>query len=184
MAEASLELALVADSAKPFAFARCQPKVDLDTNGVHEEREPTGRAEAQTKSCSDLCFAVEFRLDRDPAVGGAIGGDTLRKVGFEDFSAVLHEGNLRARHGAVVVAQGTDDERTDDHDNAQCDDGAGVIPGSQHPGPVLFNLEPLDVVVCHAGAQGGANGEYADEHLRFDRAAERATNDHQSANIG
>ena len=184
MTEAGLKLALVADDAKSLAFAWRQSKVDLHTDGVHEKREPTGHAEIQTKSSRDLCVAAEARFDRNPAVGGAVDGRALREVAFEHFSTVLEESNFRARHGAVVAAIRADEKGTNDHDNAQSDDGGGVEPRSQHPGAMLLDLEPLNVVVCHGGAQGGHYSEYAHECLSLHPAAERATSDHQSADVG
>ena len=130
MTEAGLKLALVADGPESLAFPWRQPKVDLHTHSVHEKREPTGHAEVQTKGGSDLCFAAEARFDRHPAVGGAIDGKALREVGLECFSIILEESNFRARRGAVVAAIRADKKGTDDHDKAQCDDGAGVEPSS------------------------------------------------------
>ena len=104
MAEAGLELALVADDAEPLAFPGRQSKVNLHADGVHEKREPTSHAKIQTKSRSDLCLAVEARFDRDPVVRGAVDGKTLGEVGLECFSTVLEEGDFRAGHGTVVAA--------------------------------------------------------------------------------
>lgn len=118
MTEPSLQLALVADDAESLAFAWRQSKVDLDTDGVHEEREPARHAEVQTKSSTDLRFAVEARFDRDPVVRSAVNGKALREFGLEFFSTVLDESDLGARHGAVIAAVRTDDKGTDDHDKA------------------------------------------------------------------
>ena len=172
MTEAGLKLALVADGAESLAFAWRQSKVNLHADGVHEKREPTGHAEVQTKGSSDLCFAVEIRFDRHPTVGGAIDGNALREVGLEGFSIVLEESNFRARHGAVVAAIRADKKGTDDHDKAQCDDGAGIEPSSQHPGAVLLDLKPLNIVVCQEGAQSGNYSEHAYECLGLHPAAE------------
>lgn len=172
MTEPSLKLALVADYAESLAFAGRQSKVDLDTDGVHEKREPTSHAEVQTKSGTDLRFPVKARIDRDPVVRGTIDGKALREVGLELFSTVLDKSDLRARHGAVVAAIRADNKGTDDHDKAQSDDGTGVEPRPQHPGTVLFDLEPLNVVVCHGGAQGCDYSEYANQCLGLHFAAE------------
>ena len=95
MTEAGLKLALVADGTESLAFAWRQSKVNLHADSVHEKREPTGHAKVQTKGGSDLCFAVEIRFDRHPAVGGAIDGNALREVGLECFSIVLEERDFR-----------------------------------------------------------------------------------------
>lgn len=118
MAEPSLKLALLADDAESLAFSWRQSKVDLDTDGVHENREPTSHAEVQTKSSTDLRLAVEARFDRDPVVRGAVDGKALRKFGLEFFSTVLDESDLRARHGAVIGTVCADNKGTDDHDEA------------------------------------------------------------------
>lgn len=118
MTEPSLKLALVADDAEPLAFAGRQSKVDLDTDGVHEKREPTSHAEVQAKSSTDLRVAVEARIDRDPVVRGAVDCKALRELGLEFFSTVLDETDLRARHGAVIAAVCADNKGTDDHDKA------------------------------------------------------------------
>ena len=147
MAEAGLELALVADDAESLAFARRQSEVDLHADGVHEEREPAGRSECQTKTGGDLGLIAELRFDCDPAVDGAVGGKVLRVAGFERVSTVVGESDFLARHGAAVAAGRADDEGAEDHDEAQSNDAAGVEPRPQHPGAVLVDLEPLDVVV-------------------------------------
>ena len=149
MPEAGLELPLVADDAQSLALPRRQAKVNLHADGVHEEREPTGHAEVETESGGDACFAAEAGLDRDPIVRGAVDGGTLREFGFELLPTVLKESDFRARHGAVVATIGTDDKGADDHDDAQRDDRTGVKPRPKHPGAVLLDLEPLDIVVCH-----------------------------------
>lgn len=72
----------------------------------------------------------------------------------------------------------------DDHDETQCYDTSSVKPGPYHPGAVLVNLKPLDIIVRQEGADSGYNGQYADEYLGLETSTEGVASNHQSTNIG
>lgn len=89
-----------------------------------------------------------------------------------------------AWHGTVIPTELAHRNSTEDHDQAESDDGASVEPSAQHPGAVFVDLKPFDVVVGEVGARGGHDGEEAGESLGFDLASEGVTCDHEGADVG
>ena len=156
------------------------------TNSMQHQGKPPSSAERETQTIANLDgIAVgESGVDGDEAATGAVDVHALGEVALELGPVVILEGDLVAVHGAVDVLGPAEDEGADDHDDAERDDGGGVEPGADHPGAVLVDLQALDVVVGHAGAEGGEDGEHAREDLGFEAAAEGVAGDHQGADVG
>lgn len=153
---------------------------------MHRQRKPAGRTEAEAQARTHRgSVPVETGFDRDPAVVRPVGGKTcwegLSKTGL---IVLEDEGDLLARHGLIETADFGDDESTDDHNDAEGDDRAGVEPGPEHPSAVLVDLKAFDVDVGQDHADGGQDGEETDVDLRFDFATKAMTRDHEGADVG
>lgn len=101
------------------------------------------------------------------------------RVTFRRAVKCERSGNLRAGHGVVEGAEGGDDGHGGAEDETLGDDGAKlslsqrgdrswvrrdlyVEPGSEHPLPMLVDLETLDVDPCEGDGERRRNYEYAD----------------------
>lgn len=183
----SLELPVVRDLSQPLRLARGQGQVEFDADGMQEQGGPQGHAKGHAHGGGDFFESpAESGVDwHDAVVGGGGGGVGVGADGvLVGGSRPAHEMvDLAAGHGRVVVARLGDDDGGNDHDQAGGDDGAEVDPGPEHPGSVLVDLEPLDVVVGQREADGGHDGQRANAGLRGEVAAEGATGDHQAAHV-
>ena len=153
---------------------------------MHRQRKPAGRTETKAQACSHSRSApVETGFDCDPAVIRPVGGKTCWE-GLPETSLIVleDEGDLFARHGLIEAADFGDDESTDDHDDAERDDRAGVEPGPEHPSAVLVDLKAFDVDVGQDYADGGQDCEETDVDLRFEFAAKAMTRNHEGADVG
>ena len=153
---------------------------------MHRQRKPAGRTEAEAQARSHSRSApVETGFDREPAVVRPVRGKACWEGLSETGLIVLEdEGDLLARHGLIEAADFGDDESTDDHDDAEGDDRAGVEPGPEHPCAVLVDLEAFDVDVGQDCADGGQDCKETDVDLRFEFAAKAMTRNHEGADVG
>ena len=180
VAKPSLQLALIADSTQPIPLLWRKVKVDFDTNSVHSQREPASGAKGDIEASANLRHVLcKIGIHSDPTIHGPISCKACRKRIPETSLVVFeHERDLVAGHGLVVATSLGYDKGADDHNDAQCDDTAGVKPRSNHPSAVLVDLETFDIDVSQNGADGGHDSEDAGEDLGLESATEGVPRDH------
>lgn len=100
------------------------------------------------------------------------------------IAGAVHEGDLVARHGGVVGIEHCDDACGDHHDQTECDDGAKVEHGSQHPSAMLVDLEALDVVIREEYTDSCNDHKQADCRLSVDCPTEGSSADHDGTGVG
>ena len=118
---------------------------------------------------------------RVETASAALRVEFVHRTGFTGWA--VDGGDLVARHGGVEVIEHRNDERGEDEDQSECDDGAEVEHGSEHPGAVLVDLEAFDVVVCEADAGGCENHKHSDSCLGVECAAEGSSGDHEGSDV-
>ncbi|KAL9109144.1 MAG: hypothetical protein Q9187_008206, partial [Circinaria calcarea] len=132
-----------------LVFPGRQAEIDLHADGMHGQRQPERHSEGDVQRGANFgLVAVEVGDDGDLDVDGVdVTGDAdgVGGVGAflahdeDDGSATVGEGRLSSgvwemkgwlgsglRHDGVVSSHGRNDERGEDHDEAESDDGGEV----------------------------------------------------------
>ena len=181
----SLHLPLIAYLSQPIALPRRQSKIYLHSNKMQKYGQPYCHPKAHAKAGTNLLRSsrCKVRVHDDVmvdcrVVAAALGVEFLHWVG-----GVGHEGELLTRHGGVVGIELCDDERRNDHDQTERDDGAKVEHRSQHPSPMLVNLEALNIIVREADAGCCKDHERADSRLSLKCPTEGSTADQEGTDV-
>lgn len=153
---------------------------------MHKYGQPHRHAKADTQARTNLLRspASKFRVYYDLLVDCRVGTAALGVEFLHWIAGAVHENDLVARPGGIVGIEHCDDERRDDHDQTERDDSAKIEHRSQHPSPMLVDLEALDVIVCEAHADSGDDYEHADSRLSIECPTEGSTADHEGTSVG